>query len=39
LTFSQRFVGDLKSLTLFDMVFVHVSRCLIFKVQPLSQGP
>ena len=38
LTFAT-FMGDNKSsMFLFDMVFVHVFRCLIFKVQPLSQG-
>ena len=35
----QRSMADFKPvMLLFDMVFVHVSRCLIFKVQPLSQG-
>ena len=28
------FLADFKPAKSFDMVFVHVSRCLIFKVQP-----
>ena len=37
--FLQRFMADFKPVMfLFDMVFVHVFRCLIFKVQPRSTG-